>query len=73
MLQLSESRQDNIAAYIGKPFGPDTLLNTVKAVLVAYKDVLLDKNRPRTKPWEATPVSPPLPKNTLTKAAEIGR
>ena len=73
ILQLSECDQDNIAAYIGKPFAPDILLNTVKAVLVAYKEVLLDKNRAHTRPWEVAPVSVPPSHSTLTKAAEISQ
>jgi CheY-like chemotaxis protein len=36
-----------------KPFELTTLLKTVKTVLIEHKDVLLEKNKPLQKPWEA--------------------
>ncbi len=57
MLQLAEDRDDDIAAYLGKPFDPATLLKTVKRVLVENKDFLLAKKRAADKPWEAREVA----------------
>ncbi len=52
MLKLSETENDHIDAYLGKPFEPGLLLKTVKAVLVKHKQYLIDKNKPLQKPWE---------------------
>ncbi len=51
ILQLSQAYENEIDAYIGKPFDPAYLLRTVKEVLVNHKDYLLEKNRLYEKPW----------------------
>lgn len=44
MLQLSLSDQD-VDAFVGKPFNPGALLQTVKTVLTKHKDFILEKNK----------------------------
>jgi CheY-like chemotaxis protein len=53
MLKLAETNEDDIAAYLGKPFELTTLLKTVKTVLIEHRDFLIEKNKPLQKPWEA--------------------
>jgi hypothetical protein len=50
---LAETNEDDIAAYLGKPFELTTLLKTVKTVLIEHRDFLIEKNKPLQKPWEA--------------------
>jgi len=50
MLKLAEAGGDEIAAYIGKPFDPAYLLQTVKEVLIANKDYLLAKKNQTLRP-----------------------
>ncbi len=52
MLQLRQSAVGMIDAYIGKPFDPAHLLQTVKDVMVKHRDYLIEKNRAPEKPWE---------------------
>lgn len=52
ILQLCQVRPDEVDAYLGKPFDPANLLQTVKKVLVRHKDYLLEKNKQSQKPWE---------------------
>ncbi len=52
MLQLCQPADDAVDAYLGKPFDPAYLLQTVKEVLVKHKTYLLEKNRAPEKPWE---------------------
>ena len=55
MLKLFETDDDHIAAYLGKPFDLAVLLKTVKAVLIEYKSILLEKNnKPHEQAWKAT-------------------
>lgn|GEM_PF-2923379 len=54
MLKLFETDDDHIAAYLGKPFDLSTLLKTVKAALIEYKAILLEKKRVHEKPWKTT-------------------
>lgn len=51
ILQLCHSPTDVVDAYIGKPFNPAFLLQTVKNVLANHKDYLLEKNGATAKPW----------------------
>ena len=53
MLKLAESDENDISAYLGKPFELSALLRTVKAVLVEHKDILLEKNRALKTSWPA--------------------
>ena len=52
MLRISRTYDDDIDAYIGKPFDPAGLLKTVKKVLLKHRDYLLEKNKPQKRPWE---------------------
>jgi DNA-binding response OmpR family regulator len=52
MLRISQAHNDEIDAYIGKPFDPAGLLRTVKNVLMEHRDFLLQKNKPQKRPWE---------------------
>jgi len=45
VLQLFQPTESRIDAYVGKPFNPAHLLQTVKNVLANHKDFLLKKNR----------------------------
>lgn len=45
MMQLCQEQGSNIDAYIGKPFDPADLLQTVKDVLIRYKEQIL-ANKP---------------------------
>ncbi len=50
MLQLSLSDHD-VDAFVGKPFNPGALLQTVKTVLIKHKDFILEKNRRAERRW----------------------
>jgi two-component system response regulator AdeR len=50
MLQLSLSEQD-VAAFVGKPFNPGDLVQTVKEVLIQHKEFILAKNKKTEKRW----------------------
>ncbi len=52
MLRLAEIDNDEIDAYLGKPFDPAILLATVKDVLLKHKEYLVEKHKPLNKPWE---------------------
>jgi DNA-binding response OmpR family regulator len=52
MLKMIDIQEDEIDAYLGKPFDPAVLLKTVKTVLLKNKDYLLEKNQPLVKPRE---------------------
>jgi DNA-binding response OmpR family regulator len=52
ILQVSEPDYSSIDAYLGKPFSPGLLLNTVKETLIKHRDFVLEKNQTPTKPWE---------------------
>ena len=52
MLQVSEPEYNSIDAYMGKPFSPAVLLQTVKDVLLKHKDRILENHQPQVKPWE---------------------
>ena len=52
MLQISNPDYNSIDAYMGKPFSPAVLLQTVKDVLMKHKDYILEKNETLEKPWE---------------------
>jgi DNA-binding response OmpR family regulator len=52
ILQVSEPDYSSIDAYLGKPFSPGLLLNTVKETLIKHRDFVLEKNQTKTKPWE---------------------
>ena len=52
ILKLSETEEDEIDAYVGKPFDPSLLLKTVKTVLLRHKDYLFEKNKPLAKARE---------------------
>lgn len=56
MLQVSEPDYSSIDAYLGKPFSPGLLLQTVKKVLIKHRDFVLEKNKIQTKPWEQPPI-----------------
>ncbi len=43
MLRIAESDDAHVDVYLGKPFDPRLLLQTVKNVLEAHKDFLLEK------------------------------
>ncbi len=45
MLQLRQSEVRKIDAYLGKPFDPANLLQTVKDVMVKNRDYLIEKSR----------------------------
>lgn len=45
ILQLFQPAANTVDAYVGKPFDPAHLLQTVKNVLVTHKGYLLEKNR----------------------------
>lgn len=45
VLQLFQPTENMVDAYVGKPFDPAHLLQTVKNVLADHKDYLLEKNR----------------------------
>jgi DNA-binding response OmpR family regulator len=49
LLKLAEEDDARVDVYLGKPFDPSVLLQTVKDVLVQHKDYLLQKQRTRTK------------------------
>lgn len=53
MLRLAEAKEDDVDAYLGKPFDPAILLRTVKDVLIKHKDFLFEKNKSLEKPWDA--------------------
>lgn len=53
LLQIFQSDQDFIDAYVGKPFDPANLLQTVKDVLIKHKHQILEKHRLREKLWES--------------------
>ena len=53
MLKLCETDEDDIAAYLGKPFDPAILLKTVKNVLVEHRDFLIEKKKAVAIPLEA--------------------
>ena len=58
MLRLNETEEDEVDAYLGKPFDPAVLLKTVKAVLLRHKDFLFEKNKPPvSKSWEEQQVT----------------
>jgi len=50
MLQMSNP--DSIDAYMGKPFSPAVLLQTVKEVLMKHQDYVLEKRKSTERPWE---------------------
>ena len=50
MLTFLESKEFVIDAYVGKPFQPSRLLQTVKDVLVKHRDFLVEKNKRIEKP-----------------------
>ncbi|MCP4623997.1 MAG: response regulator, partial [bacterium] len=52
MLRLRQPIDEMIDAYLGKPFDPARLLQTVKDVLVKHRDYLIEKNRAPERPWE---------------------
>ena len=52
ILQVSEPDYSSIDAYLGKPFSPGLLLNTVKQTLIKHRDFVLEKNKTLVKPWE---------------------
>jgi len=52
ILQVSEPDYSSIDAYLGKPFSPGLLLNTVKETLIKHRDFVLEKNQTQVKPWE---------------------
>ena len=52
MLQLCQPTDEMVDAYLGKPFDPAYLLQTVKDVLVKHRDYLIEKNREPERPWE---------------------
>lgn len=53
MLWLGQREQDEIDAYIGKPFNPAHLLKTVKQVLTKHKAYLLAKHEQvGRQPWD---------------------
>jgi CheY-like chemotaxis protein len=52
MMRVSRGQDDDVDAYIGKPFDPAGLLKTVKEVLLKHRDYLLEKNKPQKRPWE---------------------
>jgi DNA-binding response OmpR family regulator len=52
ILQVSEPDYSSIDAYLGKPFSPGLLLNTVKETLIKHRDFVLEKIQTPTKPWE---------------------
>jgi DNA-binding response OmpR family regulator len=52
ILQVSEPDYNSIDAYLGKPFSPGLLLNTVKETLIKHRDFVLEKNQTQLKPWE---------------------
>ncbi len=56
MLKISEDDNDKIDAYLGKPFDPRVLLQTVKMVLIQHKDFLLEKQRSHHKNREVPPL-----------------
>lgn len=49
MLQISQP--DSIDVYLGKPFSPAILLQTVKDVLLKHRDYILEKHKPPERPW----------------------
>ncbi len=51
MLQLSQSPEDVVDAYVGKPFDPGYLLKTVKEVLMKHRDYVLAKNETVEMSW----------------------
>jgi hypothetical protein len=52
MLQVSEPEYNSIDAYMGKPFSPAVLLQTVKDVLLKHKDHILENHQQQVRPWE---------------------
>lgn len=52
MMRISRGSDDDVDAYIGKPFDPAGLLKTVKEVLLKHREYLLEKNKPQKRPWE---------------------
>jgi DNA-binding response OmpR family regulator len=52
MMRISRGHDDDVDAYIGKPFDPAGLLKTVKEVLLKHREYLLEKNKPQKRPWE---------------------
>ena len=52
MLQLSQTQEDSIDAFVGKPFSPAELLKVVKQVLIKHRDFIFEKNKPDERPWE---------------------
>ncbi len=57
MLQISEPDYNSIEAYLGKPFSPALLLQTVKSVLIKHREYVLEKNQKQPKPWEQVHIS----------------
>lgn len=45
MLRIAETDDTHVDVYLGKPFDPRLLLQTVKNVLEAHKDFLLEKRQ----------------------------
>lgn len=56
MLKLTDIEEDEIDAYLGKPFDPAILLKTVKTVLLKHKAHLFEKHQPLAKAREEQPV-----------------
>ena len=52
VLQVSDVVYNSVDAYMGKPFAPGQLLQTVKDVLLKHRDYILEKREPQNKPWE---------------------
>jgi DNA-binding response OmpR family regulator len=52
MLQVSNPDYNLADVYIGKPFSPAVLLQTVKKVLLKHRDFILEKHTRPQKPWE---------------------
>jgi DNA-binding response OmpR family regulator len=52
ILQVSEPDYSSIDAYLGKPFSPGSLLQTVKATLIKHREYVFEKNQVKVKPWE---------------------
>jgi CheY-like chemotaxis protein len=52
ILQVSNPDYNSVDVYIGKPFSPAVLLQTVKKVLLKHRDFILEKHQRPQKPWE---------------------
>jgi DNA-binding response OmpR family regulator len=55
MLKVSQEDEDHVDAYLGKPFNPGELLETVKQVLINHKDFLLEKQAAENQRWKEKP------------------